>query len=320
MHLRQKGAEREMGQEVCDLPWDPIASAATHSQLAGVIAGLVFGGIVVILQRRESGFADGQAIVLFVIGFATFALDSFLFGVVAGERLCDRAWTETMAAAGILGIGAIGLFTGISWLLVGHDGVGSAAVRVTRHVAYVIAAIVGIHITVTARDFLHDVHPRLDTGWITAVQRIYIAIVILIIIVHDLLRRRIAPAAGQVVNFAAYAALAYVATTSAVFAVLAGMPPEDWDDGGSLRRSVTVACIAVVLPLFALIAQLMALPESKLQRTRSQESNKPEAVSLDPPPSQSPPPGNSTVWTITFTRRRGGKPDSRTSSTDPTRR
>jgi hypothetical protein len=52
-----------------------------------------------------------------VAGFYTFALDSFMFGITSGEQVCERAWTETMGAAGMLGIGALGLFTGLAWLL-----------------------------------------------------------------------------------------------------------------------------------------------------------------------------------------------------------
>jgi hypothetical protein len=92
----------------CDsADWSPIDSAASHSQLAGVVAGLVFAGIVVILERQAPGRRPAEALTLFVAGFFTFALDGFFFGVVAGERTCPRAWTETMVAAGLLGFGLV---------------------------------------------------------------------------------------------------------------------------------------------------------------------------------------------------------------------
>ncbi|MCO8276157.1 hypothetical protein M1L60_36830 [Actinoplanes sp. TRM 88003] len=118
--------------------WSPIGSAASHSQLAGVVAGLVFAGIVVILERQAPAQRrPAEALTLFVAGFFTFALDAFFFGVVAGERTCDRAWTETMVAAGLLGFGALSLFVGLSWLLYSLDRTSSTPFRATRVIVYV---------------------------------------------------------------------------------------------------------------------------------------------------------------------------------------
>lgn len=101
--------------------WSIVTSASANSQLAGVLAGFVFTGFVILFSRE--GPKNAQTLSLFVISFLVLAFDSYLFGYVTGngdERVCARVWTVGMVASGMLAAGAIALICGIAWLVVDY--------------------------------------------------------------------------------------------------------------------------------------------------------------------------------------------------------
>jgi hypothetical protein len=101
--------------------WSVIGSASLDSQLAGVLAGFVFTGIVLLFGR--SGSKNTQALALFCVTFVALGIDSHLFTVISGESpepFCSRVWTEEMVSAGLLGMSAMAIVTGLSWLLASH--------------------------------------------------------------------------------------------------------------------------------------------------------------------------------------------------------
>ncbi|MFD0746451.1 hypothetical protein ACFQ1L_34880 [Phytohabitans flavus] len=152
----------------CDtLDWSPIASAPVHSAFAGVLAGLVFAGIVLLLSSRSDQVRRTNALVIFGSSFLVLAFDAFLFGVIAGERVCARAWTETMHAAGLLGLGALGIFAGICWLIDTSDTTAGRMTRFYVTTTYVIAIIVTYHVGATAVEYLDSVaaHGTTPPGW-----------------------------------------------------------------------------------------------------------------------------------------------------------
>src|SRR5262245_6476686 len=88
--------------------WSVIASASMDSQLAGVLAGFVFTGIVLLFGRH--GPKNIQALGLFCAAFVALGFDSYLFGELSGgisDPFCVRIWTEEMTAAGMLAVGAM---------------------------------------------------------------------------------------------------------------------------------------------------------------------------------------------------------------------
>ncbi|WP_433598955.1 hypothetical protein ACQPXH_25100 [Nocardia sp. CA-135953] len=106
--------------------WSIITSAATHSQLAGVLAGFLFTGIVFLFTR--SGRDHTQTIALFTATFFVLAIDSYEYSVIAGnkpaegrfEEQCPFIWSQMMPAAGSLGVGGVALTCGVTWLLADH--------------------------------------------------------------------------------------------------------------------------------------------------------------------------------------------------------
>lgn len=64
--------------------WDVIASSSLDSQLAGVLAGFIFTGIILLLGLGGAK-KNVQALGIFCPSFIVLAFDSHLWGVINGE-------------------------------------------------------------------------------------------------------------------------------------------------------------------------------------------------------------------------------------------
>lgn len=129
-----------MFDETCgadDFHWSIVASASTNSTLAGVLAGFLFTGIVMLFGRPSPEIEDSQTISLFSAALLALGLDSYLFSLITGSRpetgdgevvteACMRVWTQGMPASGMLAVGGTALVGGIGWLLSSHVTISSA--------------------------------------------------------------------------------------------------------------------------------------------------------------------------------------------------
>jgi hypothetical protein len=97
--------------------WSAVTSAQANATLAGVLAGFMLNGIIVLLSRNLDKFRQVRALGLLFAAFVALGLDSYLFGLVTGDSVCRRAWTEAMLAAGLLGIGAVAIIAGFGLLV-----------------------------------------------------------------------------------------------------------------------------------------------------------------------------------------------------------
>ena len=103
--------------------WSAVSSATANATLAGVLAGFMINGIVLLLSttpatRQRAGYVQGAG--LLFTALVALGLDAYLFGLVTGDtadRACRRAWTEAMFAAGLLGVGAVAVVVAIVFLL-----------------------------------------------------------------------------------------------------------------------------------------------------------------------------------------------------------
>jgi hypothetical protein len=100
-----------------DAGWSAVTSATANATLAGVLAGFMLNGIVVLLSRKITEIEKVRALGLLFTAFVTLGLDSYLFGVVTGDSSCHRTWTEAMLAAGLLGMGAVAVIAGFGLLV-----------------------------------------------------------------------------------------------------------------------------------------------------------------------------------------------------------
>ena len=97
--------------------WSAVSSAGANSALAGVLAGFMLNGIVVLLSRTITDIGKVRALGLLLAAFVALGLDSYLFGLVTGDKSCHRAWTEAMLAAGLLAVGTVAIIAGFGLLV-----------------------------------------------------------------------------------------------------------------------------------------------------------------------------------------------------------
>lgn len=103
--------------------WSAVTSATANTALAGVLAGFMINGIILLLSTTPSsgqraGYVQGAG--LLFTALVTLGLDSYLFGLVTGDtavQACRRAWTEAMFAAGMLGLGSVAVIVAVVFLL-----------------------------------------------------------------------------------------------------------------------------------------------------------------------------------------------------------
>ncbi|MGY2063129.1 hypothetical protein ACW9HQ_50265, partial [Nocardia gipuzkoensis] len=69
-----------------DWHWSIVSNSSSNSQLAGVLASVLFTGMVLILGRKSAASTYQQTIVLFSVSFVSLALDSYLFSLTSGIR------------------------------------------------------------------------------------------------------------------------------------------------------------------------------------------------------------------------------------------
>ncbi|MGI5213459.1 hypothetical protein [Plantactinospora sp. CA-290183] len=247
--------------ELCEsVDWNPLGSAGAHSQLAGVVAGLVFAGIVMLIDRGTPKRPSAEALTMFIAGLVTFALDSFFFGVIAGERTCPRVWTQTTVAAGMLGVGSLTLFTGLAWLIAGRSEF-EAPLRFIRVTAYGLSLVIVGQLTVTAHDYLRDVRPEGTYPWLDWLVRAWSALVALVVVGH-VFAPRLRYGAHRAVTHAAYLGIAYVLSCAAIFGLLTAVDRSYWADGVSPGVFIAAALLSVMLPGLVIVVQLMAFPSA----------------------------------------------------------
>jgi hypothetical protein len=112
--------------------------------LAGVLAGFVFGGLVVVVSVRVATRSAEAARALKMLFCAFFGLVvvAYLFGDLAGDHNCLRANSEEVISGGILGTFAIVMIVSLTWLTVAYDVHTRGVLRFLRHLVYVASAFV----------------------------------------------------------------------------------------------------------------------------------------------------------------------------------
>ena len=107
--------------------WSMLSSAASNSQLAGVLGGFLITAIALLLDR--SSREGVHTLALFSSAVLILMLDSFLFSLITGTQvptdgdrrdICAIAWTQGAVSTGMLAAGATALFGGLGWMLASH--------------------------------------------------------------------------------------------------------------------------------------------------------------------------------------------------------
>jgi hypothetical protein len=110
--------------------WSAVGSALANSTLAGVLAGFMINGIVLVLGNKPTEMKAEyvRGLSLLFAAFIALGFDAFLFGLVTGDSTsdsvsaCRRAWTEAMLGAGLLAVGTVAIIAGFVYLFSAYFG------------------------------------------------------------------------------------------------------------------------------------------------------------------------------------------------------
>ena len=201
---------------------------------------------------------------LLISSFLVLMLDSFFFSVIGGERLCERAWTEMMIGAGLLGIGSLGVFSGVAWLAADSNDRYSDAASYIATLARWVAGIIPLQLLITAQYYLHDMYqPNQPPLWLSISAWVcLLALTVAVVVLSFNQYRKPWRPTDWAVRAAAYSSVAYAIISSVSFGILGGRGPDpqgkppDWVVG-------TAVAVALALSTLAIVSHMLALPGSK---------------------------------------------------------
>ncbi|MEU6117051.1 hypothetical protein ABZ840_21245 [Streptomyces sp. NPDC047117] len=272
--------------------WSAVASAPANSQLAGVLAGFVFAGFVMILTERRMSPLRTATLRLFIAGFIVLALDSYAFSLLTGdvaEQACGRVWTESLIASGMLVVGAVAVISGMSWLLAsyvevqsdeepdggtatadGHQEAMRTLERLLRRSVYGITTLTVLLLSTAAHDYVNVVFGgRQPPGWASWVSPLYVLLVgtAMIVTVWRRQRRRTrragepaAPPRNEL-PIAFTCAVSYAVLGTAAIGVTTSTPVSAWNPVPEAVAACTVG-VVLIMPVPTVLALIYAMPRS----------------------------------------------------------
>jgi len=254
-----------------NLDWIPTISGPVRSSFAAVLAGFVFACLVTVITRDRHR-QDAGTIRLFLAAFLCLVADSYVGILVAGDTLCQRALAESSIFNSLLSLGAVAIFSGLTWLISSstvtrHAPEGDPFFDVEQFVVrmtYAVAVLAVILLEASARGHLlgatGDSFPMSWYGWTV---HLYAPVVIALMVILRLAvlrgrRRDLVPSETRL-------RVAAISTSVAVFvllilsAVFDDRRRSSWED----PPDWIVGFATVVPPLLAagpVVAMVCALP------------------------------------------------------------
>ncbi|POX38924.1 hypothetical protein C3486_20890 [Streptomyces sp. Ru73] len=264
--------------------WSAVASAPANSQLAGVLAGFVFAGFVMILTERRTSPLRTATLRLFIAGFIVLALDSYAFSLLTGDvatGACGRVWTESLIASGMLVVGAVAVISGMAWLLASYEepaespagGTGAegmrALERLLRRSVYGIAVLTVLLLSTAAHDYVHVVYDgRRAPWWASWVSPLYVLLVgaAMTVTVWRRQRGQTRRIGDQAVRrselpVAFVCAVSYAVFGTAAIGVTTSTPVSAWNPVPAAVAACTVG-IVLIMPVPTVLALLYAMPRA----------------------------------------------------------
>jgi hypothetical protein len=227
--------------------FDAILAAPGHSQLSGVLAAVVFTGMILLLSERTSDTAiqpsRRNALVVMMPTFFGLLIVSFSFAVTMGEINCKRAEAATISVAGLFAVSAVGTMYALAWLFNAYEKGFRALSTISGSIVFMLSAMVFTQMGLTVVDFqdkYEQDHVSNIVIWIYTAA----AVVGVIGLWIRWMTRRPTARERQSTN-SAIAIIAYSIFALILFNTVIAFPVSNWDDK--------------VAPWYALIAAIASL-------------------------------------------------------------
>lgn len=257
--------------------WSMITSAASVSQLAGVLGAFLITAIALLFDRssREAVYT----LALFSSAVLILMLDSYLFSIITGtvvpddgdrSVVCAIAWSQGLLATGMLATGTTALFGGLGWMLATH-AVNKTSGRSGDDIgSYCFLAALGGWLTFgstmattlilseTVIDYLRFMYRRPPSFWLsTAITGLALVVILVnawvVRVRNNSLRRSLlATASPTVLRIHSLElvtiAMAALAIVGSWLTVSVNRIPEDWLTTPSPAVTVVVVALGFVVP------------------------------------------------------------------------
>lgn len=270
--------------------WNVIDAAGPLSQLAGVIAGFVFAGVIVLLSQprpsttgsQQTGSARLRALIPFFATFVAMGLNAYVFGLLAGEEIgdsCRRVWTAAAVASGMLAIGTVAAVCGIVLLVRAYLGREQLSVadnaRTLDYLERTLTVTIRLLAVVAPGLLIQRVYEFLRVwydgslhglGWMWIfVIAVGCAGIVAVTVKPRLVSRLVDGPAGRQVDvfdralfFAGVCTVLYSVAGTALVGFFLGVVPAEWNSTPSFVPW-TVATLVVSVPTVAIIGYLYAI-------------------------------------------------------------
>jgi hypothetical protein len=293
--LAKGGTAPSSAQGCLSHGWSIVTTASATSQLCGVLAGLVFTSVTILISRP--GRRNTQALGLLSCAFVVLALASYLFALVFGSSSstqdCARVWAEGVPTSGLLTVGGLAVATSIGWLVSAReeaeteDGQQSRErsaseiidlYRLARFIAHTVAVVVALLLASTVLDYSNIAfsgHATTVVTWTAILSPVAVAVASLSLSLYRY--NRPDSTSSTTISLLSFRCASYgILAQAAVSTVFVG-----YITNHSANHSV-VAVIAVILGLITPSALLVALVQSVAPGTRARTARAASAITEAP--------------------------------------
>lgn len=100
----------------------------------------MFAGLIALLSDQNPDRDRMKAVMQLTGGLFALVIDSMLFGILAGDTICTRAWALSLPANSLLAVELMAIFGGVASLIHTYDQEWHAS-RLANIGTYVVAAL-----------------------------------------------------------------------------------------------------------------------------------------------------------------------------------
>lgn len=233
------------------LAWDPVDAAGEYAAVAGVLAAVVFAGLVLILASyspRQRSRQRVEPVSCLFVAFFGLTASAFAYAIISGEECGARAYLEARVAGSLFGSSGVLTFVGLAWLLTSHPAGTRHSIRVAATSAILAAVLVALFVTTAINDAAQALG---DRAWTPGVSASAVLLATGIAVGSGLLvSKRLEPMrrwAGRSLSWTSLASLALLLATFHLVAVTT--PPRLSGTTNWTSAWLTSALSAIVLGL-----------------------------------------------------------------------
>lgn len=136
--------------------FDVSQTVSSHSALAGVIAGVLFTGIVLVVSIRGKSDSDElhrvAALEVMVAALLAMLVSSFLFSASGGETICQRSSFGYATAGALFAAAGAATFQALAWMLMSFEASNSGLSNIAGFARLLVCALAVGHIYLTVDD------------------------------------------------------------------------------------------------------------------------------------------------------------------------